>query len=93
MSNSADSPNSNENQGKKLSSGNQLQPIEVSGITAVTLGTYVWFVAFALALLFNSRLTHAGHGDWKWVALAGVVLGVLGQVYTRRRAKRLGLIN
>jgi len=92
MSNGADSPNSNENLAINLSASNQLQPIEVTGITAVTLGTYVWLVALVVAIVFNARLVKAGHGDWKWVALAGVVLGVLGQIYTRRRAKRIGLI-
>lgn len=92
MDNVADSPNSNENQAKIVASTGLLQPVEITGITAVTLGTYVWLVAFVATLLFNNRLTRADHGDWKWVALAGVFLGVLGQIFTRRRAKRLGLL-
>ena len=93
MSISGDSPSNAGNSQSDIHVRVQLEPVQVDGITAATLGTGMWTLAFVLALIFNSRLIAHGHSDWKWIALAGVFLGFLAQIYTRRRVKRLNLVN
>lgn len=66
-----------------------LEPLSVTGITTVTIGTAVWAVLFALALFFRHTLEAQGRGDWLWIAAAGTLLGLLGIRYTKRRAARI----
>ena len=66
-----------------------LEPLFVTGITTVTIGTAVWAVLFVIALLARNTLVSQGRGDWVWIAAAGTVLGSLGIRYTKRRAARI----
>ncbi|NBU32346.1 MAG: DUF2530 domain-containing protein [Actinobacteria bacterium] len=77
---------------EKHSTAPELQPIAVDGIREVTIGTMIWAIGLFVCLLFNEHLTSRGYSDAKWICLAGVVLGLLGQIYTRRRVNRLNLI-
>lgn len=67
----------------------ELKPLEVNGITAVTLGTILWTVAFVVLLLAKNWLNQNGHANWIWIAGSGVILGLLGYRYTTNRVRRL----
>ena len=65
-----------------------LNPLEVNGITAVTLGTVVWAVALIALLFLKPWLDQTGRTNWIWIALSGLLLGGLGHRYTTNREKR-----
>ena len=71
--------------GQKLS----LAPLEVNGITAVTVGTIIWVIATVACLIQREQLETAGRGNWVWISACGVLLGLLGIRYTRRRVRRI----
>lgn len=54
-------------------------------VVPVTVGTVIWAVAFVALLPFRTRLQAAGNDWWIWVCLTGLVLGVLGSLWVRRR--------
>ena len=66
-----------------------LEPLEVNGITAVTVGTAIWLIATVICLVQREQLEASGRGDWVWICACGVLLGLLGIRYTRRRAARI----
>ena len=74
-----------ETNGEKLA----LEPLEINGITAVIVGTIVWTVATVIMILMRDQLEASGRGNWVWICACGVVLGLLGIRYTRRRAARI----
>lgn len=58
------------------------EPLDADGVAAFRWGTVMWVVAFAVLLITGSENTW-----WLWVCFAGIVIGVLGTIYsTRRRA-------
>ena len=67
----------------------ELKPLEVNGITAVTLGTGIWAVATLVMVLMRDQLEAAGRGDWIAIGVCGIILGLLGIRYTKRRAARI----
>jgi hypothetical protein len=69
----------------------ELKPLEVNGITAVTLVTVVWSVTLVIFLLAQNWLADTGRSHWILIAFSGVGLGLLGYRYTTNRVKRLGL--
>lgn len=69
----------------------ELKPLEVNGVTAVTLGTIAWSIALLIFLLAQNWLADTGRSHWILIALSGVGLGLLGYRYTTNRVKRLGL--
>jgi hypothetical protein len=68
-----------------------LKPLEVNGITAVTVGTLVWTITLIVLLFSRSWLTETNRTHWIWISVSGIILGLLGYRYSTRRAKRLGL--
>jgi hypothetical protein len=66
----------------------KVQPLDVTGIRTVTVGTIVWLLGFLAILPFYSTLRDDGHGWWLWTCLAGFGLGLLGLEYCRRRRQR-----
>lgn len=58
-------------------------------MTVITVGTVLWTVGLAVTLLLHDRLADHGNGDWVWIAVAGVVLGLIGIRIVRRRRTRL----
>ncbi len=70
----------------------ELAPLAVTGVTEVKIGTAIWAIALVLAIAFRGQLTERGFGDAPQICLAGVVLGFLGQIYTRRRVNRLNSV-
>jgi hypothetical protein len=77
--------------GEKNLHGPELKPLEVNGITAVTLGTIIWLLVLVVLLLARNWLDENSRTHWIWIAGSGVVLGLLGYRYTTNRVKRLGL--
>lgn len=71
----------------------ELEPLPVDGVSAVKVGTVIWAIGFLVALLARTPLQNHGINDAHWICLAGVVLGLLGQIYTRRRINRLKLVS
>ena len=64
-----------------------LEPIETDDVRVVTVGTLLWALALGALLPFAGRLADAGHGSWLWTCLVGVLLGLGGIVYCRRRRR------
>jgi len=85
-------PKNFESSESKKSNRPELKPLEVNGITAVTLGTTTWLIALIVLLLARSWLDENSRNHWIWIATSGVVLGLLGYRYTTNRVKRLGLV-
>jgi hypothetical protein len=59
--------------------------METDDVAIVTVGTVLWAVALAAALLLQDRLDDQGRDSWVWVAAAGLFLGVIGVRHVRRR--------
>ena len=89
MGNGADSLDEFEAVSKTQGSKTELTPLEVNGITAVTIGTLVWTVATLVMVLMRDQLESAGRGNWINIGIAGIILGLLGMRYTKRRAARI----
>jgi hypothetical protein len=89
MGNSADSLNEFESGSASRDSKTALTPLEVNGITAVTLGTGIWSVATLVMVLMRDQLEASGRGDWIAIGVCGIILGLLGMRYTKRRAARI----
>ncbi len=65
----------------------EVEPLDVSGLRTVTVGT-VLFVLAGLALLpFRDWLQDTGREWWLWTCVAGFGLGMFGIDYCRRRAR------
>ena len=67
----------------------ELAPLEVNGITAVTIGTGLWSVSTIVMVLMRDQLEASGRGDWIAIGVCGIILGLLGMRYTKRRAARI----
>lgn len=89
MGNSADSLNEFESDTANGLAKNELMPLEVNGITAVTIGTGVWSVATLVMVLMRDQLETSGRGDWIAIGVCGIILGLLGMRYTKRRVARI----
>jgi hypothetical protein len=89
MSNSADSLNKSESSSAGQGSGKELTPLEVNGITAVTVGTGIWSVATLVMVLMSDQLVASGRGNWISIGVCGIILGLLGMRYTKRRVARI----
>jgi hypothetical protein len=89
MGNSADSLNEFESGATNQRRGKELTPLEVNGVTAVTLGTGIWSVATLIMVLMRDQLEASGRGDWIAIGVCGIILGLLGMRYTKRRAARI----
>lgn len=73
------------------SSKTELKPLEVNGITAVTLGTFFWAISLVILVLSQEWLSHNDRLHWIWISVSGIVLGLLGYRYTTNRVIRLEL--
>lgn len=65
-----------------------VEPLDVSGVRTLTVGTALWAVAFVALLPFYGQLQEDGHGWVLWTCMAGFGLGLFGWEYCRRRARR-----
>ena len=89
VSNHADSLSESGKETKSNGEKLALEPLEINGITAVIVGTIVWTVATVIMILMRDQLETSGRGNWVWICACGVLLGLLGIRYTRRRAARI----
>jgi hypothetical protein len=89
MGNSADSLDESGSSSGSKAAKKELTPLEVNGITAVTVGTGVWSVATLIMVLMRDQLEASGRGDWIAIGVCGIILGLLGMRYTKRRAARI----
>lgn len=76
-----------ENQ-KKTYATATVQPLDVTGVRTVMVGTVLWLVAFVALLPFYSSLEDHDRAWWLWTCPAGFGLGLLGLEYCRRRRNR-----
>ena len=91
MGNSADSLNEFESSSATKGAESKLTPLEVNGITAVTLGTGIWSIATLVMVLMREQLEASGRSNWIAIGVCGIILGLLGMRYTKRRASRIEL--
>jgi hypothetical protein len=89
VSNHADSLSESGKEAKTNGEKLALEPLEINGITAVMVGTIFWTVATVIMILMRDQLEASGRGNWVWICACGVLLGLLGIRYTRRRAARI----
>ena len=89
MGNGADSLNESQPSSGVPSSRKEFTPLEVNGITAVTIGTGIWSVATLVMVLMRDQLEALGRGDWVAIGVCGIILGLFGMRYTKRRAARI----
>ena len=89
MGNGADSLNDSGSSSIDSPEKKQLTPLEVNGITAVTIGTGIWSVATLIMVLMRDQLEATGRGNWIAIGVCGIILGLLGMRYTKRRAARI----
>ena len=89
VSNHADSLSESGKEAKTNGEKLALEPLEINGITAVIVGTAIWLIATVICLIQQEQLEASGRGNWVWICACGVLLGLLGIRYTRRRAARI----
>jgi hypothetical protein len=89
MGNGADSLNDSGSSSIDSPEKKQLAPLEVNGITAVTIGTGIWSVATLIMVLMRDQLEASGRSNWISIGVCGIILGLLGMRYTKRRATRI----
>jgi FtsH-binding integral membrane protein len=63
-------------------------PVRTDDRKAVLIGMALWCVALVVMLVFAGPLAQGGHGWWLYTCVAGLVLGVVGLVYTSRLRRR-----
>ena len=63
-----------------------VDPLDVTGVRTVAVGTVLFLVALLVLLPFADDLRADGRGWWLWTCGAGVGLGLFGIQYCRRRA-------
>jgi hypothetical protein len=62
---------------------------EFSEGAPVAVGTAVWALLLVIGLFIRPDLIDSGRGWWIWSAVSGVILGLIGYLYLRRRQARL----
>ncbi|MGH3470694.1 MAG: DUF2530 domain-containing protein [Nocardioidaceae bacterium] len=67
----------------------QVEPLDVTGVRTIAIGTLVWLIGFVALLPFYGTLRHDGHAWWMWTCLAGFGLGLIGIGYCRRRQRKI----
>lgn len=63
-------------------------PLATDDRKAMLVGLAAWVVALILVLFFFGAASDAGNGWWLWTCVAGIIIGVLGLIYTQARRKR-----
>jgi hypothetical protein len=71
----------------------EMEPMETNDVLIVGIGTALFAVAFVVLYPMHASLERSGHGRWPWVALSGVLLGLVGLFYCLRRAQRMSKVN
>ncbi len=63
----------------------QVKPLDADGVTAATVGTAGFAIATIVLLLMRTQLAAHDATWWIWVGVVGVLLGVAGTLFARRR--------
>jgi hypothetical protein len=66
-----------------------VEPLDVTGMRTITVGTLFFLVAGLALLPFLDDLRADDRVWWIWVCVAGFGLGVFGYFYCLRRARHL----
>jgi hypothetical protein len=66
-----------------------VEPLDVTGVRTVTVGTALFAVAFLVLLAFTDDLRAEDRMWWLWTCATGAVLGFYGIWHCRRRAAAL----
>ena len=66
-----------------------VEPLDVTGLRTITVGTIIFLVAGLALLPFLDDLKDQDRVWWIWVCVAGFGLGVFGYFYCLRRARHL----
>ena len=66
-----------------------VEPLDVTGLRTITVGTLFFLVAGLALLPFLDDLRDDDRVWWLWVCVAGFGLGVFGYFYCLRRARQL----
>jgi hypothetical protein len=72
-----------------MENSKELEPLPNDGVKAVQVGTLIWTIAFIISLFASTTLARHGLKYSTYICLAGIILGLLGMRYTKRRAKRI----
>lgn len=71
----------------KIDRSRNMAPLDVDGVKTFKIGTAAFALALILCLVFRSKLAEYGHEWWIWTCVTGIVIGILGIIYTSRRSK------
>jgi Protein of unknown function (DUF2530) len=67
------------------------EPVPVNTVLVMGFGTVLWFIAFCVLmvlLLVRGRAAEADHSEWRWVTLAGWLLGLTGMYLSHLQRRR-----
>ena len=67
----------------------QLPVLATDPLRVAQIGTVVWCGLGALSVIFYPQLVDLGITEAKQVSIAGVILGLIGQLFLTRRNRRL----
>jgi len=76
-------------QADKRAATPSVEPLDVDGVRAVAVGTVLWAVALVVLLPLHASLREDGRLWWIGTCACGVLLGLAGLVYLRRRRAAL----
>jgi hypothetical protein len=65
------------------------EPLQTDEVRVVMVGTALFALGLVLTLAFHGRLADDGRGDWVWITVCGVLLGLVGIRSVRRRRDAL----
>ena len=71
----------------KIDRSRNMAPLDVDGVKTFKIGTAAFVIALIVCLALNQGLTEHGQQWWIWTCVTGIVIGLLGIVYTTRRSK------
>jgi hypothetical protein len=66
-----------------------LEPLQTDEVRVVAVGTALFALGLVLTLVLHDQLDDHGRGDWVWVMVCGVLLGLVGIRTVRRRREAL----
>lgn len=65
------------------------EPLQTDEVRVVAVGTALFAVGLLVTLVLHGRLEDDGRGDWVWIMVCGVLLGLVGIRSVRRRRDAL----
>lgn len=63
-------------------------PVTTDDRKAMLVGTVLWLVALVALLAFAEPIIDAGNSWLLWTCVVGLMLGLIGLLYTQRRHRR-----